>query len=440
MPRFSIVITTVDRPALLGAAIRSVLASRFDDYELIVSDNFSEPSAAAVVSQFSDPRLRSLRTDRRLAMTDHWEFAWEHVRGDFVLYLGDDNALHPDILAYSDRAIAEHDLDLMSWRCSSYFHPDWRISYGNLPDRGNIMTFEPGTTGGLYQAVPAAILRSYCEELRLPGCFPGMINCLFSRVRADEVRRATGKLFWPLAPDVCVAYFMLGMARPGKVALLDGYAAIGGRSQDSNVAAFLTEGRSSKRADDLFSEYGGADYFPHHPVKFRSMSNIFAVTATQAYTLMPERFASWRYSLKTLALRTIDDIHVLRITPWASDPTFVAQFEAFIESLPPPERNEVLAYREQCMARQAPVGAPQPRTEANERHSLWRVDASYYLDMAAFGAHDIGDAAAQLPRVMGVLDHASDRFVRHNRALGHVGEALASSMGWPLSQASAAAA
>ena len=41
-PFFSIVIPTKNRPELLRDAIRSVLLQNFDDYELIVSDNFND--------------------------------------------------------------------------------------------------------------------------------------------------------------------------------------------------------------------------------------------------------------------------------------------------------------------------------------------------------------------------------------------------------------
>src|SRR5260221_3038799 len=245
MPRLSIVLTTTDRQALLPAAIRGALASRCDDYELIISDNFSEPSAASIVAAFDDPRIRYLRTDRRLPITDHWEFVWRHLRGDFVMYLGDDNALHPDILEFADRAIGRYDLELITWRVCTYFHPDWDITYANLPRRGNILTFEPGTTGRFYRGDPSRILRSYCDELRLPGCYPSMLNCLFSRERAEDIRRRTGRVFWPLAPDVAVSYFLLGTLRPGGLGLLDAYGAIGGGPPGSNPSRSLCPARRS---------------------------------------------------------------------------------------------------------------------------------------------------------------------------------------------------
>jgi glycosyltransferase involved in cell wall biosynthesis len=42
MHRFTIVVTTCNRPNLLAPAIRAMLDTKFDDFELIVSDDFSE--------------------------------------------------------------------------------------------------------------------------------------------------------------------------------------------------------------------------------------------------------------------------------------------------------------------------------------------------------------------------------------------------------------
>ena len=430
MPRFSIVLTTTDRQSLLPAAIRAVLAMRFDDFELIVSDNFSQPSAAEIVAQFDDPRIRYLRTERRINMTDHWEFVWEHVRGEFAMYAGDDNALHPDILAQADRAIDQHGLDLVSWRVCHYFHPDWDVAYGNLPRRGNVLTFDPGTTGRLYRGVPSAILRNYCAELRLHGCFPMMPNCLFRREHVAALRARMGRIFWPIAADVSISYFLLGTVPPERFAILDGYGAIAGRSRNSILAGFLTRGATNRRANELFSEYKGADYFPHHPVKFNCYSNVLAAIISQARTLIPETFGVYDYSPRTLALRTLDDIYTLRATPWANDPRFLEEVEQFLRSLPAGERDEVMRYRDKCIrdARDEEAVAQDAGNpdRSDDPRRLWAIDRTYYIDMALFGGCDIADAAACLPEILGLLDHPSDRYIERQQADGYVADALTS--------------
>src|SRR4051812_3222592 len=94
-PRFSIIIPTRERAATLRYALRTCLDQTFDDYEVIVSDNFSSPATKAVVDEAAAPRVRYFRTDRPLAMSDSWEFAVSHARGEYVLVIGDDDGLLP---------------------------------------------------------------------------------------------------------------------------------------------------------------------------------------------------------------------------------------------------------------------------------------------------------------------------------------------------------
>jgi glycosyltransferase involved in cell wall biosynthesis len=62
-PPVSIILPTYQRGALIGRAIRSVLAQTFADFELVVVDDGSTDDTAAVVARFVDPRLRYLRLD-----------------------------------------------------------------------------------------------------------------------------------------------------------------------------------------------------------------------------------------------------------------------------------------------------------------------------------------------------------------------------------------
>lgn len=57
------VIPTFDRAALLPRAVESVLAQKGADFELIVVDDGSSDNTPEVMSQWSDPRVRSLRID-----------------------------------------------------------------------------------------------------------------------------------------------------------------------------------------------------------------------------------------------------------------------------------------------------------------------------------------------------------------------------------------
>ncbi len=73
---------TRNRAELLPFAIRSVLNQTFDDFELIISDNFSSDETPQVAQSFGDRRIRYFRSEAPLSMGDSWEFAISHASGE----------------------------------------------------------------------------------------------------------------------------------------------------------------------------------------------------------------------------------------------------------------------------------------------------------------------------------------------------------------------
>ena len=96
---FSIVIPTRARPDTLRHALRTVLAQTDGDFEVIVHESGDDPATAATVAEFDDPRVRFFKTGEPMRMTENWERALAHVRGDYVLFIGDDDGLLPDACA-----------------------------------------------------------------------------------------------------------------------------------------------------------------------------------------------------------------------------------------------------------------------------------------------------------------------------------------------------
>ena len=116
-PRFSIVIPTCDRAHLLQHTLRALLSIERDDVEFIVSDNFSSDNTDATIQSFmGDKRLKALRTNHRLAMPMHWDFALSHARGTFVIINGDDDLFVPDLLGRIDRIIEKLNPKVVTWR------------------------------------------------------------------------------------------------------------------------------------------------------------------------------------------------------------------------------------------------------------------------------------------------------------------------------------
>lgn len=98
-PKITVIIPTRERCETLGASIRTCVEQDYDNLDIIVSDNASRDDTEAVVRSFTDPRLRYIRTGRRLSMTSNFEFALGHARSGFVAFIGDDDGLMPRAIA-----------------------------------------------------------------------------------------------------------------------------------------------------------------------------------------------------------------------------------------------------------------------------------------------------------------------------------------------------
>ncbi len=112
-PLVSIAIPTRNRKELLGYAIRSVLAQTYAHIQLVIQDNNSQDGTQKFVQEFNDSRLEYYRSDQDLAMTENWNLAFQHTRGEYFLRLDDDNILANDFIEKAFEAICENDLDLI---------------------------------------------------------------------------------------------------------------------------------------------------------------------------------------------------------------------------------------------------------------------------------------------------------------------------------------
>ncbi|MHB8531695.1 MAG: glycosyltransferase family 2 protein [Solirubrobacteraceae bacterium] len=91
--KISILIPTRDRLSLLRTAVESVLRLEEPDCEVVISDNASNEDVGAWATSLQDPRVVYTRTEQAVPVTENWNNALAHSSGDYVIMLGDDDAL-----------------------------------------------------------------------------------------------------------------------------------------------------------------------------------------------------------------------------------------------------------------------------------------------------------------------------------------------------------
>lgn len=121
-PFFSIVLPTLNRAKYLPFAIQSALNQTFEDFELIVSDNCSTDETEKVVKQFSDERIKYVKTPKKVPMDESFEFALSHATGEYITFLGDDDAHSQIYLESLSKIIKEHKADVVACKMAEYYY------------------------------------------------------------------------------------------------------------------------------------------------------------------------------------------------------------------------------------------------------------------------------------------------------------------------------
>ncbi len=123
--KLSIVLPTRNGGAMLEGCLRSVLSQPFADMEVVVSDNASTDDTPEILRRHeSDDRLKVVRVDAPLEVTDNWINAVAASSGDYLLLIGDDDYLLPGYCERIAELIEAHDNpDCITYNAYAYAFP-----------------------------------------------------------------------------------------------------------------------------------------------------------------------------------------------------------------------------------------------------------------------------------------------------------------------------
>ena len=109
----------------LRDCIRSVLDQNWPDMECVGDNANVDETKDVLASVASDERLRVVTLDEPLPVTQSWNAVLEAARGEYVLLLGDDDALLPNYFTRVDAFLRAYgDPDCLSYNGYSYIAPD----------------------------------------------------------------------------------------------------------------------------------------------------------------------------------------------------------------------------------------------------------------------------------------------------------------------------
>ena len=167
-PRFSVVIPTYNQADFLRVALRSVAAQTFQDFEVIVVNNFSDDHTLQVVEQANDPRIKAINSANQGVIGAGRNAGIKAASAPYVAFLDSDDTWAETKLERTAKAIEEHP------EAGLFSHIQEMVWEGPAPSK----TFfgpPPGFSGNVY------------EYLLLFGNLLATSSAVVSRQRLDEV-------------------------------------------------------------------------------------------------------------------------------------------------------------------------------------------------------------------------------------------------------------
>jgi glycosyltransferase involved in cell wall biosynthesis len=269
-PLLSVIIPTRERPETLQYTLRTALDQTSQNFEVIVSDNFSQDNTAEVVRSLSDPRLRLINPGRRLSMCDNWDFALLHAAGDYVMFIGDDDGIVPGALDKLEASILATHCLVYCWPRPIYVWP-----MDGKPAR--VFHLPPTTQASEINLENLARLVVSMGGWRFTN-IPCMYHSAVAKRIPDSIREKTGRVFHSMAPD---AFMSMAVPVFAKTAMdLGYYVSVAGNSQKSNSGIIGSPDRR-EYFDKFIQEYG--DYkihptlFPGIPIGLNVIPDSFLV-------------------------------------------------------------------------------------------------------------------------------------------------------------------
>lgn len=132
-PFFSILLPTRNNAEYLKGAIETVLNQNFNDYELIVSNNFSDDNTEDIILGFQSERIKYVKTDKLLYYDDSWNYALSYARGKYILLIGDDDGVMKNGLKkLKQEIIANNYPDLVSQPIVRYYIDSNNVGFNQI--------------------------------------------------------------------------------------------------------------------------------------------------------------------------------------------------------------------------------------------------------------------------------------------------------------------
>lgn len=125
-PLFTVIIPQKDRAEYLINTLKTCMIQDYPNFEIIISDDFSEDNSVEVVRELMkiDSRIKLFAHEQHLGMRENFEFALRQVKDGFVMALGGDDALVPGCIWRMYEILLSTKRELLTWTPAGFTYPD----------------------------------------------------------------------------------------------------------------------------------------------------------------------------------------------------------------------------------------------------------------------------------------------------------------------------
>ncbi len=232
-------------------------------------------------------------------MIDHYEFISTKARGDYLLFLSDDDGLIDEGLRYMAEVIntAPNTPEIIVWQRAGYGWPDLE-GHPNC----EYLAFRL-RSGKTFEVKSSLVIDALCSFDTAPNIHfvgPKITNCAISRTAFARPMQRTGRFFLPPYPDYSALCQLLS-THPSYT-LIDQPLYICGSSVAANSAIHTGRKKKITEYNSLFSPEEIALDEVRYPMEFLTNSAICA-TYLKFQSLYPDTFTAkvnWRNYLAAL--------------------------------------------------------------------------------------------------------------------------------------------
>ena len=297
-PLLSIIIPTKNRQEYCKKSILHILSVESQEIHLVIKDNSDNEELRDFCNNINDPRLEYHYSNANLYISDNFESALEYIKGEYFLFLGDDDSINPNIIEFLS-FFNKKQADAVVYKFPMYY------VYPNslLKTNGNLNFYVP--TGNIEMVnntdTIKYLLNKGLQEYNytsLPRTYHGIIK---TKVLL-KIKDAGLKLFGGVSPDIYSAIILAHFTKNSYS--IDYPLSIAGACPQSG-SSMGTNKTHCGRLEDAIHFKGREITWSESLPRFYSVETIWAYAGIQAFEDLGKSIDLEKFNVYRMTARAI---------------------------------------------------------------------------------------------------------------------------------------